>query len=288
MWDPELGDLDAVIDRALGEDLAAGDVTARSTVPADASARAVFVAKSELVVCGLPIAARVFGKLDPAVHWRAHAAEGARVARGTVIAEVAGNARALLGAERTALNLVQRMCGIATTTRRYAEAAAGRCRVTDTRKTMPGLRALDRYAVRTGGGHNHRNDLGAGVLIKENHIRAAGGIATAIAAARAHAPHGMRIECEVTTLDEVDQALAAAADALLLDNMDDAMVAAALARIARRAIVEVSGNVDLERIDRLAALGVDLISVGALTHSVRAADVSMLFETTPPSSPRAP
>lgn len=281
MWDPELGDLDGIIDRALAEDLAAGDVTARATVPGDASARAVFVAKSQLVVCGLPVAARVFTKLDPGATFRALHAEGTQVEPRTTIAEIAGNARALLGAERTALNLVQRMCGIATTTRRWAEAAAGRCRVTDTRKTMPGLRALDRYAVRTGGGHNHRNDLGAGVLIKENHIRAAGGIAVAIAAAKRHAPHGMRVECEVTTLAEVDEALAAKADAILLDNMDDATVKDALAKIAGRAIVEVSGNVDFDRLGRLAAMGVDLVSVGALTHSVRAADVSMLFETSP-------
>ena len=281
MWDPELGDLDGIIDRALAEDLAAGDVTARATVPPNTSAKATLVAKSELVVCGLPVAARVFAKLDASAKFRARRNEGEKVDPRVVIAEVEGNARALLGAERTALNLIQRMCGIATTTRRWVDVAGGRCRVTDTRKTMPGLRALDRYAVRTGGGHNHRNDLGAGVLIKENHIRAAGGIAIAIAAAKQQAPHGMRIECEVTTLAEVDEALGAKADAILLDNMDDAMVKDALTKIAGRAIVEVSGNVDFDRLGRLAALGVDLVSVGALTHSVRAADVSMLFESTP-------
>ncbi len=278
MWDPELGDIDEIIDRALREDLAAGDVTARATVPASLGARAELVAKAQTVVCGLPVARRVFERLDAGVAWTAEHAEGAAVPRGTVIARVGGNARALLGAERTALNLVQRMCGIASTVRRYAEAAAGRCRVTDTRKTMPGLRTLDRYAVRCGGGHNHRNDLGSGVLIKENHVRCAGSIAAAIVAARGHAPHGMRIECEVTNLVEVDQALSAGADAILLDNMDDALIAQAVARIGGRAIIEVSGNVDLDRVTRVAGLGVDLISVGGLTHSVHAADVSLLFE----------
>lgn len=281
MWDPELGDVDEIIDRALREDLAAGDVTARATVPAELLARAELVAKGETVVCGLTVAGRVFTRLDGDAHWEARHPEGALVPRGTVIAVVDGNARALLAAERTALNLVQRMCGIAWTVRRYVTAAAGRCRVTDTRKTTPGLRSLDRYAVRCGGGHNHRNDLGSGVLIKENHIRCAGSIAAAIVAARAHAPHGMRIECEVTTLVEVDQALSAGADVILLDNMDDELVAQSVERIAGRAIIEVSGNVELDRVSRVAGLGIDLVSVGALTHSVRAADVSLLFELRP-------
>jgi nicotinate-nucleotide pyrophosphorylase (carboxylating) len=278
-WDAELGDIDGIVERALAEDLAAGDVTARATVRAGTHARAMLVAKAPLVVCGLAVAARVFGRLDPASVFTVEVPEGTPVPARTVLARVEGDARALLGAERTALNLVQRMCGIATTTAKFVAAAAGRCRVTDTRKTMPGLRALDRYAVRTGGGHNHRNDLGAGVLIKENHIRAAGGIAAAVAAAKTQAPHTMRIECEVTTIGEVDEALTAGAEAILLDNMDDAAVRAALERIAGRAVVEVSGNVDLARVGRLAALGVDLVSVGALTHSVVAGDVSLLFET---------
>ena len=280
-WDAELGDLDSIVERALTEDLAAGDVTARSTVPAGTRARARLVAKAVLVVCGLPVAERVFARLDPAVAFTAAVADGTRVVRGATIATIEGDARALLGAERTALNLVQRMSGIATATARFVQAAGGRCRVTDTRKTMPGLRALDRYAVRTGGGHNHRNDLGAGVLIKENHIRAAGGITAAVRAAKQHAPHTMRIECEVTNLPEVDEALAAGADAILLDNMDDDAVRDAVARIGKRAIVEVSGNVDLARTGVLSELGVDLVSVGALTHSVVAADISLLFETAP-------
>lgn len=278
-WDAELGDVEGIVERALAEDLSAGDVTTRSTVPAGTRARARLVAKSELVVCGLPMAAAVFRRLDAGGTFTAAVAEGTRVQPRTTIATIEGDARAMLGAERTALNLVQRMSGIATTTARYVAAAAGGCRVTDTRKTMPGLRVLDRYAVRVGGGHNHRNDLGAGVLIKENHIRAAGGIAAAVGGAKRHAPHSLRLECEVTSLAEVDEALAAGADAILLDNMDDAAVTAAVARIGRRAIVEVSGNVDLARLVGLAKLGVDLVSVGALTHSVVAADISLLFET---------
>jgi nicotinate-nucleotide pyrophosphorylase (carboxylating) len=196
-----------------------------------------------------------------------------------VVARVTGNARALLSAERTALNLVQRMSGVATLTRRFVDAAAGRCRITDTRKTTPGLRALQRYAVRCGGGHNHRNDLGSGVLIKENHIRCAGGVGPAITAARALAPHTMRVECEVTDLDELRQALDAAADVVLLDNMDDAQVQRAMEVVAGRATVEVSGNMSLPRVPRLAELGVDVISVGALTHSAPAADLSLQIDT---------
>jgi nicotinate-nucleotide pyrophosphorylase (carboxylating) len=278
-WDAELGDVEGIVERALAEDLSAGDVTTRSTVPAGTRARARLVAKSELVVCGLPMAAAVFRRLDPQGTFVVAIGEGTRVQPRALLATIEGDARAMLGAERTALNLVQRMSGIATTTAKYVAAAAGGCRVTDTRKTMPGLRVLDRYAVRMGGGHNHRNDLGAGVLIKENHIRAAGGIAAAVGGAKREAPHSLRVECEVTSLAEVDEALAAGADAILLDNMDDAAVTAAVARINRRAIVEVSGNVDLARLSGLAKLGVDLVSVGALTHSVVAADISLLFES---------
>ena len=277
----ELGPLTALIDLALAEDLASGDVTARVTVPADASARAHLIAKQPLIACGLPVAARVFRRVDPAVRFEVMADEGERVEAGGLLARVEGPAHALLAAERTALNLLQRMSGVATLTRAHVDAAAGRCKITDTRKTMPGLRALDRYAVRCGGGHNHRNDLGAGVLIKENHIRAAGGITAAVSAARRHAPHTLRVECEVTDLDELREALDAGADAILLDNMDDHAVAEAARITAKRALLEVSGGVSLARIGALAGLGIDLISVGRLTHSAPAADVSLLFERAP-------
>ena len=179
------------------------------------------------------------------------------------------------------LNLLQRACGVATMARRYQEAAGEDTRIVDTRKTMPGLRVLDRYAVRCGGARNHRNDLGAGVLIKENHIRAAGGVEAAVRAARHNAPHTLKIECEVTSLAELEEALTAGADVVMLDNMSDEDIERSLARCEtedRQVLVEVSGGITLERIPRLAAMGVDIVSVGALTHSARAADLSLLFE----------
>ncbi len=274
----ELGDVSAIIDRALAEDLASGDVTSRVAVPAEAISRARLVAKAPLVLSGLTVAAAVFHRVDPSTSIELIVGDGERVPEGTIVARVRGRARSLLAAERTALNLLQRMSGVATQTRRFVDAVAGRCRITDTRKTMPGLRSLDRYAVRCGGGHNHRNDLGAGVLIKENHIRAAGGISAAIRAAKENAPHTLRIECEVTDMQELGQALDAGADVVMLDNMDDAAVAEAVAITGGRALVEVSGGISRERVEVLAALGIDLISVGKLTHSVMAADISLLFE----------
>ncbi|MCY0991829.1 carboxylating nicotinate-nucleotide diphosphorylase [Nannocystis sp. ILAH1] len=280
MRDPwsELGPVAAIIEAALAEDLASGDVTGRATVGPEVRARAHMVAKANLVVAGLQVTEAVFRRVEPGVGFAAYVRDGARVAVGTEIACIEGPAQALLAAERTALNLLQRMSGVATLTRAYVDAAGGRCRITDTRKTMPGLRALDRYAVRCGGGHNHRNDLGAAVLIKENHVRAAGGITAAIERARQVAPHTMKIECEVTSHDELREALAAGADIIMLDNMDDAAVREAVAITAGKAILEVSGGVGLERIAAAAQLGIDVISVGRLTHSVPAADISLLFE----------
>jgi nicotinate-nucleotide pyrophosphorylase (carboxylating) len=281
MWALELADIDAVVDRALGEDLPGADVTAVTTVPAGTAAHGRVVVRADVVVCGQAVAQRVFARVDTALVWEEVVADGARASKGSEIAIVSGPARSLLAAERTALNFMQRLTGTATTTRAFVDAAGGRCRIADTRKTTPGLRALQRWAVRCGGGHNHRNDLTGGVLIKENHIRAAGGIVRAIAGAKAGAPHSLRIECEVTTLDELALALEAGADAVLLDNMDDAQVGEAVRRVAGRVPVEVSGNVDLERVPRLAALGVDVVSVGALTHSARAADIALKFDIVP-------
>ena len=274
----EIGPVDGIINAALAEDLASGDVTGRVTVSAHTRWSARLIAKQRLVVAGGAVARAVFHRVDPTVEASMLLRDGEVAAAGTVLLQLQGNARALLAAERTALNLLQRMCGVATLTRAYVDAAAGRCRIVDTRKTMPGLRALDRYAVRCGGGHNHRNDLGAGVLIKENHVRAAGGVAEAVARARVHAPHTLRIECEVTDLDELREALGAGADAVLLDNMDDEQVRAAVAIVDRKAVVEVSGGVSLERISQLAHLGIDVISVGKLTHSAPASDISLLFQ----------
>lgn len=281
MWNLDLGDVDGVIERALAEDLHGGDVTTNATVAPDLRVDARIVAKAPLTVCGLFVAGRVFSHLDRGVRFTARVAEGNRVKAGDELAVLEGNARSLLAGERVALNLLQNLAGVATLTRAYADAAGGLAKVCDTRKTTPGLRRLQRYAVRCGGGYNHRNDLGSGVLIKENHIRCAGGVEAAIRAARKRAPHPMRIECEVTDFAEIDAALTAGAEVILLDNMDDGHVAAAVKRIDRRAIVEVSGGITLDRVSRLAAAGVDIISVGALTHSAPAVDISMLFGSLP-------
>ncbi len=284
----ELALMGPIVASALAEDLHAGDVTARATVPEGALARARIVARQELVLAGRALVQRVFDELagghgGVVVRWAA--ADGDRVPEGAAVASLEGSARTLVAGERVALNLLQRSCAVATLTRRYVDAAGGRCRIADTRKTMPGLRALDRYAVRCGGGHNHRNDLGAGVLIKENHIRVSGGVAAAVGRARAQAPHTMRIACEVTDLEELDAAIVAGAEVVLLDNMSDDMVRAAVERVAGRAVVEVSGGVRPERVPHLAQLGVDVISVGALTHSAPAVDLSMLMEIAPADAP---
>jgi nicotinate-nucleotide pyrophosphorylase (carboxylating) len=284
MWNVDLGDVDGVIERALAEDLHGGDITSNATVAPDLKVDARLVAKAHLVVSGLFVAGRVLSRLDGTMRFNARVAEGNRVKPGDELALIEGNARALLAGERTALNLLQHLSGVATLTRAFVDAAGGKARICDTRKTTPGLRRLERYAVRCGGGYNHRNDLGAGVLIKENHIRCAGGVEAAVRAARKRAPHPLRVECEVTDFAELDAALAAGAEIVLLDNMDDERVAAAVVRVNRRAIVEVSGGITLERVSRLAAAGVDVISVGALTHSAPAADISMLFGSLPGST----
>lgn len=281
MWALGLGDFEQAVETAFAEDLAAGDLTAAATVPPGHRARALIRAKADLVVCGLAVARHCFCRLDPESSWNASVEDGESVSAGTTVATIEGNARALLGAERTALNFMQRLSGIATLTRHFVAAAGGHTRIVDTRKTTPGLRSLERHAVRCGGGHNHRNDLGSAVLIKENHIRCAGGVAAAIQAARAHAPHTSKIECEVTTLDELAEALEAQADIVMLDNMDDPTVKKALEQVRGAAVVEVSGGITLERVASLAALGVDVISVGALTHSAPSADLSMLIEVEP-------
>lgn len=274
--------VDDIIDRALVEDLAGGDLTTDATVAPEREAIAMFVARSELVVCGLPIARRVFERLDGAVKFETKVAEGTLVPKNTPLLEVRGLARTLLAGERVALNLVQRMAGVATITRKYVSAVppGSRTRVVDTRKTTPGLRVLERYAVRCGGGHNHRDMLGSAVLIKDNHLVAAGGVRAAIERARAFAPHTSRIECEVETFEQLTEALDAGADVLLLDNMDDAQVAEAVRQVRARnggdrLFVEASGGITLGRIPALAASGVDVISVGALTHSAPSADVAL-------------
>jgi nicotinate-nucleotide pyrophosphorylase (carboxylating) len=272
--------VDRAIALALEEDLGSGDVTTEACVPPDSVAVAHAVARAGLVVCGGPVLGRVFARLDGSLGVEAHAPEGARVQAGARLWTIRGSARSILMGERVVLNFVQRMCAIATRTRAYVDAVPAGCatRITDTRKTTPGLRAVERYAVRVGGGHNHRDNLGAAVLIKDNHIAACGGIPAAIERARGAAPHTARIECEVDTLEQLDEALAAGADVVLLDNMPTSTVVEASRRTRGRAMLEASGGITLERVAELARAGVDVISVGALTHSVSAADVGLDFE----------
>jgi nicotinate-nucleotide pyrophosphorylase (carboxylating) len=272
--------IDAAVETALLEDLGSGDVTTDAIVPPGARAIARAIAKQPLVTCGGDVFARVFYRLDPSLRVERRVADGAQAGPGDVLWIVEGAAGTILEGERTALNFAQRMSGIATLTARLVAAvpAGSGLTIVDTRKTTPGLRALERYAVRSGGGKNHRNDLGAMVLIKDNHVAAAGGIQKAIELVRARASHALRVEVEVTSLAELDEALAARVDVVMLDNFAPEELAVAVARARGRAIVEVSGGVTLERIPELARLGVDVASVGALTHSAPAVDISLELE----------
>ena len=266
-----------IVRRALDEDIGSGDVTTEATVGADRRARGVFLVKADCVVAGLDVALEAFRLLDPGIAATVHRRDGDRCQAGEEIAEVSGPARALLVGERTALNFLQRLSGIATRARRFVDAAGGRIVVLDTRKTTPGLRVLEKYAVRAGGAANHRAGLFDAVLIKDNHIRLAGGVAEAIARMRESQP-GLPIEIEAQSLDEVDAALAAGVEILLVDNMSTDEIRAAVTRARGRAKVEISGGVTLERIPELAATGADFVSVGALTHSAPAVDISFELE----------
>lgn len=267
---------DHLIDLALEEDAGLGDVTSRAIFPARHTSRAFIEAKQDLVLCGVEIAARVFARVDPALKVTLTARDGDPVKKGGVVLRVAGPTAALLTAERTALNFIQRLSGIATQARRYAEAVRGTgVRIVDTRKTTPGWRALEKYAVRTGGCHNHRASLGEHVLIKDNHIAAAGSLTKAVQLCRIAAPHSAKIEVEAKTLAEVREAVRAGAGVILLDNMTPAQVQAAVTAIGGAATVEVSGGVCFETLHDYALPGVDVISIGALTHSAIAADLSL-------------
>lgn len=263
--------------RALAEDLGRGDVTSEACVPEELVGSANLVARQKLVVCGLPILVQTFAEVDPRVKVELHGKDGDTLERLAVVARVSGPARSILMGERVALNFAQRLSGIATKTRAFVDALpkGSTTRIVDTRKTTPGLRAVERWAVRCGGGHNHRDDLSSAVLIKDNHIAACGGVRIAIERARAHAPHTSRIECEVDRMEQLHEALAAGADIVLLDNFDDDMLKEAVAINAGRALLEVSGGVTLERIPKIAAAGVDVISAGGLTHSAAAADLAL-------------
>ncbi|HUZ16133.1 MAG TPA: carboxylating nicotinate-nucleotide diphosphorylase [Gaiellaceae bacterium] len=269
-------DIDRVVGVALAEDVGSGDATTLALVPGDARCRAELLLEEPGVVCGIPVAAAVFRALDPSVTVEAKLEEGAAVSDvPAVIAVVEGPAQAILTGERVALNLVGRLCGIAALTRRFAELTEGTSsRILDTRKTTPGLRALEKYAVRCGGGTNHRAGLYDGILIKENHIRVAGGITQALASLHVHGL-GLPVEIEAETLDQVREAVAAAAPRILLDNMSPEEVREAVSEVAGRAELEASGGVSLATVRAYAETGVDFISVGALTHSARSLHVSL-------------
>jgi nicotinate-nucleotide pyrophosphorylase (carboxylating) len=271
--------IDRIIDVALAEDIHTGDITTLAVLPQPRRMRARLIAKEPMVLAGLTVTRRVFARLDPSILFDAAFADADLLQVGDVIARIEGDAASLLQGERVALNLLQRMCGIATQTATFVKEIEGTgARVVDTRKTTPGLRVLEKYAVRVGGGTNHRTGLYDGVLIKENHIAAAGGILEAVRLARAYIPHTLKVEVETESLEQVALALQAGADIIMLDNMGLSEMTEAVLLIGKRALVEASGGVNLGSIRAIAETGVDIISVGALTHSVRAADISMLME----------
>ncbi|MCS7463184.1 carboxylating nicotinate-nucleotide diphosphorylase [Paenibacillus doosanensis] len=263
----------------LEEDIGMGDVTTMTTVPADQQSKGIIHLKDSGVIAGLPVAEAVFSLIDSNLVFEAKVREGEQAAYGTVLAEVSGSTRSILLGERLALNLMQRMSGIATRTRQFVDALEGLpTRLVDTRKTTPGHRLLEKYAVRVGGGHNHRFGLYDAVMIKDNHIKGAGGIAEAIRGARAQIPHTMKIEVEVENMAQLEEALAAQPDIIMLDNMSPAQMSEAVVRMKSQAphiLVEASGSVSLDTIHAIASTGVDVISVGRLTYSVQALDISL-------------
>lgn len=266
-----------LVRRALAEDVGRGDITTAGTVDPATRVRAIVLAKSRCVIAGLDVAIEAFRQLDASVDVTIHHGDGTLCAPGTTVADIRGRADALLIGERTALNFIQRLSGIATLTRQFVDAAAGRITILDTRKTTPLMRVLEKYAVRAGGGTNHRFGLDDGILIKDNHVRLAGGVVAAVQRMRA-ANHNMPVEVEAQSLREVDEALAAGADIVLLDNLSTDAIIAAVGKCRGKARTEISGGVTLARLPELAATGADFVSIGALTHSAPAADLSLEIE----------
>ena len=271
--------VEQIITLALNEDIGTGDITTLSTIPADKTATGRFVAKEDMILCGVALAEHIFKRVDPSIRLEANFNDGDAVKKGDVIAVVSGNAQNVLTGERTALNFMQRLTGIATRTHAsVAEIAGTKAKITDTRKTTPGLRVLEKYAVRVGGGTNHRFNLADGVLIKDNHIAVSGGIKNAVKNARAVIPHTLKIEVEVETKEQLSEALDAGADIIMLDNMSNDLMRECVGIIAGRALVEASGNMGEKSLREVAETGVDIISIGALTHTVKAADISLKFQ----------
>ncbi len=271
--------LKSFIRRAFAEDVGTGDITTQATVPEGTNISGKFIAKESGILCGVGVAKAVFSYADPNITFKPNFHDGDAVQKGDIIAAVSGDAAAILTGERLALNLMQRMSGIATNTHAAVLQVAGtKAKIVDTRKTTPGLRVFEKYAVHTGGGTNHRFNLADGVLIKDNHIKAAGGITQAVTAAKAVAPHTLKIEVEVETLEQLEEAIKAGADIVMLDNMDNETMKKAVTQTAGRAILEASGNMGEKNLADVAATGVDIISIGALTHSVKAMDISLKFD----------
>lgn len=265
-----------LIERALEEDVAGGDLTTEAVFPGPFVARAVLTAREELVPAGLAVAAMVFEAVDPSLRFTALAQDGRPVKALEVLAEVRGDGRSILTGERVAVNFLQRLSGIATLTSRYVAAVRGhKARIVDTRKTLPAWRALEKYAVRLGGGLNHRFNLSSGILIKDNHVDLAGSLSKAVETARRSAPHPLKIEVEARNLEEVREALEAGADIILLDNFSPEEMRRAVERIGGKALTEASGGMTLSNVAAVAATGVDYISVGALTHSAAAVDICL-------------
>ena len=271
-------EFDQIIDAALREDMPEGDITSESVIPTGAVSEAVLLAKEDGILAGLPVARRVFEKIDPSVEFTEKLQDGAAFKKSDILARLKGPTIALLKGERTALNFLQRLSGIATITRRFVDAAAGtKAKILDTRKTTPGLRLLEKHAVKMGGGTNHRISLSDMVLIKDNHLRHVGSVAEAVRRARAVIRPGVRVEVEAADLAQVRDALAAGADIIMLDNMTLEAMREAVSLAAGRVPIEASGGVDLDRVRAVAETGVDFISVGALTHSARAVDICLEF-----------
>ena len=270
--------VESLIDRALEEDIGTGDITTLTTISEDALGHGRYIAKEDGVLCGIDLARRIYAKLDADIEFTAYKKDGDEVKKGDVIAEVRGCAISLLTGERVGLNLMQRLSGVATRTKECVEKIKGtNATIADTRKTTPGLRVLEKYAVRVGGGSNHRFNLADGILIKDNHIVAAKGIKNAVARARKNAPHTLKIEVEIETFEQLYEALEAGADIIMLDNMSCEDMAKAVAIVGGRAKTEASGNMGDRDLLEVAKTGVDIISIGALTHSVRSLDISLKF-----------
>jgi len=269
---------DALIETALKEDMPQGDITSENIIPADSESEAIILAKEEGVLAGIDVAERVFHKIDPSIVFKKNLNDGQKFRKGQTLATIQGSSISLLKGERTALNFLQRMSGIATTTQKFVGALQGtKTKILDTRKTTPGLRSLEKYAVKMGGGMNHRFNLSEMVLIKDNHLRIVGSISQAVKSAKERIKPGVRVEVEATSIEEVQEAVQSGADMIMLDNMPKEAMKEVVKRVKGKVPLEVSGKVSLRRVKEIASLGVDFISVGSLTHSSKSVDISIEF-----------